>query len=186
MLAVFDDFRTRDLEHWPDQSHCLTDLSNSMYAAQAVRPGASEQPHNDRFNLIVLSVCGQYQFAIPILGNPPQKIVTQASGGRFEVFFPRARRSSDIDPLNDAIQLRSDSKVDHEFLIRIRFFAAQPVIEMGNEQGLTVVKSDQCIEQRGRVSATGDGNRQLRLLSDFQSPQLSPQFFLECCHTINT
>src|SRR5262245_51891150 len=95
MIAMVDYLNTGNLEHRANQLRIVPQRSFLFYSSQAIGPGATHQPHDYRFNLIIACVRSQNNASCASFGDSLQKSVAYSAGNSLEIPFLGLRDLSD-------------------------------------------------------------------------------------------
>ena len=151
------------IQHRPDDDHAVP-ARDVRYAAQALRTGAARQPQENGLRLVIGGVSRGHAIGAGIARRGGKKVIPRLPGRHLhrDALFLREERH--IHSRRDGRQTETPGQLANEPLIRIGRAAANPVVEVSEDEveGVTPAKVMERVRQRHGVRAAGHRDQHAR------------------------
>jgi hypothetical protein len=145
--------RSNNLEFSPRDA-TRTRLAHS---AEAGRPSAAKQIHQESLNKIICVMAKEDRLATPAPRNARKKFVTGRASRCFDRLFRRAGQRAHIGLADLELTVKPGGQTFDELRIGFAGTAAQLMIEMANDEA-PVARIDELMQQCDRITAAGNAD----------------------------
>ena len=113
-------------------------------------------------NLVIGGVGETHQMAANRTADLRQRGVPQFATGHLETLSGRILMLRHVHAFRHKPDSKQGTGAHHKFLIRLRFFPSQSVVDVRNNKPAWIhpLNPDQCVQHPHRVTAAGNGNNQ--------------------------